>query len=109
LEGAKVSLKKTSRKTPPRASESSVSALRGLESENKRLKRRVKELEKTVGTAQAECTRYRKLAQSWMRAQFTSEELRRFTLDDDETDCQPLEQFVGELEAIVRRKRKKGA
>ncbi len=37
----------------------------------------------------------------WPVAQLTPGELHRFAMDDDETDCQTLDQFVEVLEAIV--------
>jgi hypothetical protein len=73
-----------------------------LQKQNNQLRQRVKQLE-------VECGRYREILRTWMTSRYTAEDLRRITADEDEATFQPLEQFVGELEAIVKGKRRRGA
>jgi hypothetical protein len=73
-----------------------------LRAENQQLKRRMRQLE-------AECAKYREALRALITSKYSPEELRRITADENETTFQPLKQFVGELEAIVKGKRKKGA
>jgi hypothetical protein len=68
------------------------------------LKTANQQLQKQVQELQAQCKNYRDLLQQLIPAPFTPEELIQFATDDDESKCQPLEQFIGELEAIVRKK-----
>jgi hypothetical protein len=73
-----------------------------LKTANENLKEQVQKL-------QTQCKNYRELLQQLIPAPFTPDDLLEFTKPVDETKCQPLEQFVGELEAIFRNTRKKGA
>jgi len=43
----------------------------------------------------------------WLAAEHSPDQLRRWALDDDEAGCLPFDQFVGELEAIVKGKKKR--
>ena len=62
---------------------------------------RVAALEKELAASQAKCQEYRQFVLQWLSAQHSAEELEKFALDDDETHCQPLAQFIGELEAML--------
>jgi hypothetical protein len=73
-----------------------------LVAENERLKRRVQELE-------SECARYRETCRTWIEGRYTPDDIRRMVAQDAEAGFQPLGKFIGELEAIVKGKRKKGA
>ena len=73
-----------------------------IAAENEQLKQRIRQVE-------AECTKYHEALRELIISRYTPEDLRRITADRDETTFQPLQQFVGELEAIVEGKRKKGA
>jgi hypothetical protein len=66
------------------------------------LNQRVAALEKDLAASQQKCENYREFVKQWALKQHSREELERWAMDDDETDCLPLAQFVGELEAMVR-------
>lgn len=77
--------------------------------EIKKLNRRVAALEKELAAVKSEKERYKARLDDWLRANCLSrEEAERFERELDEKDFQPLENFIGELEAIVH-KRKRGA
>jgi hypothetical protein len=94
--------KKPSRKAAGRAADPLSAKYQGIEAENEQLKQRTRQLE-------AECAKYREVLRKLMISRFTPEDLRRITADEDGITFLPLQQFVGELEAIVKGKRKKGA
>ena len=94
--------KKSSRKATAPTAEPLRSKNQDIEAENQQLKQRTQQLE-------AECAKYREALRALITSRYTPDELQRITADVDETTFQPLQQFVGELEAIVKRKRKKGA
>ena len=81
----------------------------GLRQENERLRQRVRELEderdrerQSLATLRAEYAAYRHSLAAWARGQFTEAELRRFTEEEDEVKCLPLDQFIGELDEIIK-------
>jgi cell division septum initiation protein DivIVA len=78
------------------------SSLQKLLAENEQLKQRVQELE-------SECARYREACQAWIVERYTRDDIKRMVAKDAGACFQPLEHFIGELEAIVKGRRKKGA
>lgn len=73
------------------------------------LERRLAQLEGELAAAlqelagvRAERDAFRQSYFALLRDQFTEEELRRFATDDNEEGCQALDQFIGELEAVVK-------
>jgi hypothetical protein len=52
---------------------------------------------------QAERDEYRRLLHEAVLAQYSKEELCHLAKEEDESDCLPLEEFLGELEEIVKR------
>jgi hypothetical protein len=84
----------------------------GLADEIERLRQRVRDLEQgrdmdrmALADVRAEFAAYRRaLADAAMR-QYTEEQLRQFAQEEDETQCRTLDEFIGELEAVVKGKR----
>ena len=72
------------------------------------LKLRVEELEKelaqtreSLAAVQVEFDAYRRSLHALVLKQFSEADLRRFADEEDEAQCKPLHQFIGELEDIV--------
>lgn len=65
------------------------------------LEHRVAVLESELAASRAKCDEHRQFVLQWVAAQHSPEELEKFAMDDDESKCQPLSQFIGELEAMV--------
>jgi len=92
------------RKSKPKRE--SRTQVRDKECEN--LKLRVKQLEEelalisqSLAKIQAEHDTYRRSLHAQVLTQFSDEDLRRFAEEEDEGQCKPLDQFIGELEKIV--------
>jgi hypothetical protein len=89
---------------PASASQNGVNA--ELQIECERLRRLVQKLEEQqqqdrdlLEAVARERDEYRQLVQAWAREQFTEAELKNVP---DEKDCVPLDQFLDELEQVVR-------
>jgi hypothetical protein len=57
---------------------------------------------KLLAEAQTECAAYRRSYQDSLLAALTKEQLLAFAEPEEEHQCQRLDQFLGELEDIVR-------
>jgi DNA repair exonuclease SbcCD ATPase subunit len=79
------------------------------DSKTQKLRAEIEQLKRRVQELQSECARYREACRTWIVSRYKRDDIRRIVAEDDEASFQPLEQFVGELEAIVKGKRKKGA
>ncbi len=72
-----------------------------LSRENERLRQRTLELEKALAETQRQRDEYKELVRTWTSGKLTLDQVIQFAQDDDETGCLPLEDFIGELRAMV--------
>jgi hypothetical protein len=84
----------------------------GLAEDIERLRQRVRDLEqgrdldrKALADVRAEFAAYRRALADAAMQQYTEEQRRQFTQEEDETQCRTLDEFIGELEAVVTDKR----
>jgi hypothetical protein len=68
---------------------------------NTELEKELAEARRLLAETESERDLYKHACQAEFMKQFSEEDLRRFAENDDETGCQALDQFIGELEAIV--------